>query len=246
MFVLSSLHSHMKIHTGFKPHSCEICGMSFPITSMLKKHLNVHSDEKQHHCKVCEKGFKRKETLNKHMLTHEVDGGYRLSCDKCSKKFCNLNTLRLHLHNHRMNPYLLVLEDKINSKRKRKVVSSGFSCCNCKKSFKSRIQLKYHRNKCTECFKCFHCDRLLKSKSALSYHIEAHFNAYFKTFTCGLCSHTFTTRFSLLNHLQLCVKTGTKTANSVNIGNDKEEKEINHDTSKEDSCDLENTSRIYD
>lgn len=58
----------------------------------------VHSGERPHECEICKRSFARPENLNRHMLTHTGDKPY--SCIVCNKSFTQSNSLKRHLNVH--------------------------------------------------------------------------------------------------------------------------------------------------
>uniref|UniRef100_A0A1Q3F847 Uncharacterized protein n=1 Tax=Culex tarsalis TaxID=7177 RepID=A0A1Q3F847_CULTA len=75
-----SLRHHQKIHSGLKPHQCELCDRTFRTRAHLKTHhISVHTDEKPHECHICHKRCALKGNLRLHMKIHlgerkEVEG----------------------------------------------------------------------------------------------------------------------------------------------------------------------------
>ena len=47
----------MTIHTGEKPHRCEVCDGSFSLKGGLTKHELIHNGDKPHRCELCGRSF---------------------------------------------------------------------------------------------------------------------------------------------------------------------------------------------
>ena len=74
---------HMLIHTGTKPHACDICPKTFARRENLKIHKRIHTGEKPFACRDqnCQKKFSNSSDRIKHERSHK-DNKYKCpSCD---------------------------------------------------------------------------------------------------------------------------------------------------------------------
>ena len=74
---------HMLIHTGAKPHACDMCPKTFARRENLKIHKRIHTGEKPFPCRDenCQKRFSNSSDRIKHERSHK-DNKYKCpSCD---------------------------------------------------------------------------------------------------------------------------------------------------------------------
>ena len=89
----------MKIHTGEKQFTCNICTASFLSHEELRGHRKKeHRVKKTIKCKRCQESFATEGQLEDHKVSH------LLSCPFCQKTFKNKTNLQIHINFHNNPP----------------------------------------------------------------------------------------------------------------------------------------------
>uniref|UniRef100_A0A1B6MMQ7 C2H2-type domain-containing protein n=1 Tax=Graphocephala atropunctata TaxID=36148 RepID=A0A1B6MMQ7_9HEMI len=180
-------------------------------------------------CEKCQKTFSKKPKLLQHLALHTPKELYTITCYKCDKKFPSNYHFKLHIKLVHSKLYYgcdfcgNVFKHRTSLRNhQRKIHSnpteivSNFTCDMCGKSFKYKNSLEDHiiygHMKEKKKYTCDICKRNFIKHSAMLRHKLKH--SKIKPFSCLECQKTFSRKYLLREHTNVCNK-NEKT--SVNI-----------------------------
>ncbi|XP_060093946.1 zinc finger protein 345-like [Heteronotia binoei] len=175
---LAKTTAQLKISTGERQKTCNICQKSFSWSTDLIKHMRTHTGEKPYKCLDCEKSFSQKSDLNIHQRIHTGEKPFK--CSHCGKSFSRSTNLIVHERSH--------------------TGEKPYECSYCTKTFCAGSQLITHQRIHTgdKPYKCFECGRTFSWNATFRRHQRTHTGE--KPYKCLACGKSFGFRSVLLAH----------------------------------------------
>merc|ERR1719354_115851 len=153
-------------HFGFKPFSCDTCGMAFSQKNSLKYHQQMHLIKAMKKIFSCERcGLKGK--TPRWMRKHEKNcTGEKLKCEICGKEFERVCALLSHKKIH--------TEESPNYGK--------YFCDKCPRKFEFALPYTKHIKICKGVFPCDICNTKFRVQENLQKHKEKYHNKENKPF----------------------------------------------------------------
>ncbi|XP_043232987.1 zinc finger and BTB domain-containing protein 17-like isoform X2 [Amphibalanus amphitrite] len=173
------LRIHLSSHSG--AFYCRVCDTHFSSKATLKGHMNIHSGTKPHRCDVCPAAFRTPSTLFMHKRYHHSDDR-PYECNFCPKRFAARSTLRIHLRQHtgerpfacKLCPKSYTRKSSLTQHLRSHTQERRHACMTCGKRFDNKTYLKVHMNRHLgiRAHACGRCGRSFFSRPNLLKHMQ--------------------------------------------------------------------------
>ena len=179
--------------------TCCICLKTFKDKYTLSGHMQIHEDENPNYCNECQKGFSTRFNYENHIQTTHSQTEQESMCNICEEKFSSKSNLKRH----------------VETKHANKEQETKFECQQCGKTFERCDNLIRHErtihneqrktvilpgiNENFKPYPCYICDKVYTTKFSVLRHIERSHAK--KTFACNICWNTFSRNDTLQVHI---------------------------------------------